>query len=50
MKTEKLVACQLENIYLKKTTPLTAFSLTNYTVSEYFSPRNILLCSKEKMT
>lgn len=47
MKTEKLVASQLENIYLKKNTPLTAFSLTNYAVSEYFSPRNILQFSKE---
>lgn len=34
MKTEKLVASQLENIYLKKKTnhPLTALSLTNYAV------------------
>lgn len=47
MKTEKLVASQLENIYLKKTKPLTALSLTNYSVSEYFSPRNILQGNKE---
>lgn len=47
MKTEKLVASQLENIYLKKKKPLTAFSLTNYAVSEYFSPRNVLQCNKE---
>lgn len=44
MKTEKLAASQLENIYLKKNNnkPLTGLSLTNYAVSEYFSPRNIL--------
>lgn len=49
MKTEKLVASQLENTYFKKKKqhPLTALSLTNYAVGEYFSPRNILQRNKE---
>lgn len=47
MKTEKLLASQFKNIYLKKNPPLTAFSFTNYAVSEYLSSRNVLQCNKE---